>query len=585
MKHFNMIVRTLSVLFFLVIVQSCGKKQDNNPAPSKSSAKGISAFSVTINGTVTNGTVDGSSIKITVPYGTDVTALSPTISASDKAAVSPKSGTPQNFTSPVTYTVTAEDGSTQTFTITVIVGKSPAKAITGFSFSTLNPAITASVNDTTKKITATLPYGTPLTALAPTITVSAKATVSPASGAAADFSKPVNYTVTAEDGSTQVYQVTATLAQPQPIVVDCTGAIPADWKDVSGGVDYIVKCNIPITKTLIIEPGVTIQFDGAASGFTVTGSGALQMIGTADKPIVLEGKTAVAGSWTGVQIASGNLLNDWEYVTIKDAGGAIANKAGVLIADNYAVSNGGTQLTVKNCSFLNNSGYGLWDYDQNYSYGRVVFKDFESNTFSNNQLSALRITMDALGKLDTKSTYVNNGQKYIELDGLNHGLTKNTIMQKLDATYQIDDYINLNQKLTINAGVQMQFLTDAGFILGTGTLIANGTASDPIKFSGYKPGIGVWRGLALLNTDPEIALNYCVIDGAGSNKLPSGLGLKCAVNLYIEYGLTATNASITHCTISNSGGYGIIYKKGLAGIVIQSNTYQNNTLADEQAFQ
>ena len=55
----------------------------------------------------------------------------------------------------------------------------------------------------------TVPFGTEVTALVPTI-VHTGASVSPASGAAQDFTSPVNYTVTAEDGSTQAYEVTVT---------------------------------------------------------------------------------------------------------------------------------------------------------------------------------------------------------------------------------------------------------------------------------------------------------------------------------------------------------------------------------------
>jgi|GEM_PF-755009 len=56
-----------------------------------------------------------------VPYGTDVTALQPTVAVSDKASVTPASGTAADFTSPVTYLVTAEDGSTQAWVVTAII--------------------------------------------------------------------------------------------------------------------------------------------------------------------------------------------------------------------------------------------------------------------------------------------------------------------------------------------------------------------------------------------------------------------------------------------------------------------------------
>lgn len=55
--------------------------------------------------------------------------------------------------------------------------------------------------------------GTVVTALEPTVTVSANATVSPLSGVATDFTSPVTYTVTAENGVTEKeYVVTVTVA-------------------------------------------------------------------------------------------------------------------------------------------------------------------------------------------------------------------------------------------------------------------------------------------------------------------------------------------------------------------------------------
>jgi hypothetical protein len=77
----------------------------------------------------TTGTIDQSAhtVAVIVPYGTTVTALVATFTCSDKASVTvgitaQTSGTTDNdFTNAVTYTVTAEDGSTQTYAVTVTV--------------------------------------------------------------------------------------------------------------------------------------------------------------------------------------------------------------------------------------------------------------------------------------------------------------------------------------------------------------------------------------------------------------------------------------------------------------------------------
>jgi hypothetical protein len=74
-----------------------------------------------------------------MPYGTNLTALTPAITLSAGATVSPASGTTQNFTTPVTYTVTAADASTKTYSVTVTVAAAPpvAPLITGPASMTL----------------------------------------------------------------------------------------------------------------------------------------------------------------------------------------------------------------------------------------------------------------------------------------------------------------------------------------------------------------------------------------------------------------------------------------------------------------
>ena len=85
------------------------------------------------------------------------------------------------------------------------ITKSSAKVISAFAFNGLSPAVIATISGT--DITATVPASADLTKLAPTITISDKAIISPATSVAQDFSKEVSYTVTAEDASTQIYKV------------------------------------------------------------------------------------------------------------------------------------------------------------------------------------------------------------------------------------------------------------------------------------------------------------------------------------------------------------------------------------------
>jgi hypothetical protein len=178
-------------------------------ADTRSSAKAITAFSIGGIAGIINET--NHSIAVTLPYGTNITNLTPSVTVSDKAGVSPASGTAQNFTSPVTYTVTAENGTSQSYTVTVTVAadtRSSAKAITAFSIG----GVAGTISETNSSIAVTLPYGTSIASLTPSVTVSGKAGVSPASGTAQNFTSPVTYTVTAENGTSQSYTVTVTVA-------------------------------------------------------------------------------------------------------------------------------------------------------------------------------------------------------------------------------------------------------------------------------------------------------------------------------------------------------------------------------------
>ncbi len=78
----------------------------------------------------------------------------------------------------------------------------PSADIREFRFPDLAPAKISK-----GEITVTVPFATDVTALAPTITVSAEATITPASGTVRDFSKPQTYTVTARDGAVKRYVV------------------------------------------------------------------------------------------------------------------------------------------------------------------------------------------------------------------------------------------------------------------------------------------------------------------------------------------------------------------------------------------
>ena len=142
MKHgsvrLSVLQSALAVLLaaFVVALAGCPASSTglSTGPSSSSSAKAITAFgflSPAALGTVTEAS---HAIDVTVPFGTNVTAL---VAAFTTTGASVKVGstvqvsgtTANNFTSPVTYVVTAADSSTQSYTVTVTVQAASTNAL------------------------------------------------------------------------------------------------------------------------------------------------------------------------------------------------------------------------------------------------------------------------------------------------------------------------------------------------------------------------------------------------------------------------------------------------------------------------
>jgi hypothetical protein len=239
---------------------------------------------------------EGNTIIVTVPYGTALDSLVPVLEVSAGASSNPASGTAWGSGDTKTYTVTAEDGSTGTYAVTVRAAKieniSYAYFADGFKKTgsdisaaikaaitsveaydslgrpvTLDPAdysvdalipaiagnyqyatlrvpgsktsngadktwdfsvyisgdtkaitefritdpvdITGTINETLKTITVTVPYGTDLSGMKALVSHTGDS-ISSDPEAARSYAGQVEYTVTAEDGTTATYTVTVT---------------------------------------------------------------------------------------------------------------------------------------------------------------------------------------------------------------------------------------------------------------------------------------------------------------------------------------------------------------------------------------
>ena len=155
-------------------------------------------------------------IALTVPWtpwGASLAALNPSFSVSSGTCNQTSGSAPSpsfGVQNPATYTVTdLSNGITNVYTVTVsITPPATGKAMTNVGIT--GDGLAWATDGSGLNLEIVVPRSASLSALAPTFSLSAFATSSPASGTVRNFTSPQNYTVTAQDGTTQTYTLTVT---------------------------------------------------------------------------------------------------------------------------------------------------------------------------------------------------------------------------------------------------------------------------------------------------------------------------------------------------------------------------------------
>jgi len=141
-----------------------------------------------------------------MPYDTDLSAITPDIKVSKGAEVKPASGETVDFENgDVLYTVRDDRENERKYRVHVSRIKKGYPSFLSFTFNDSEKVVapykrTYRYKNTINDIFINLPEGMDLTSLSPTIITTEGVTVSPASNTPQDFSEPVRYTLTTEDG-------------------------------------------------------------------------------------------------------------------------------------------------------------------------------------------------------------------------------------------------------------------------------------------------------------------------------------------------------------------------------------------------
>ena len=137
--------------------------------------------------------------------------------------------------------------------------------------------VVGNINEDNKVVVLDFPAGTDVSHLTPTIKVSQYATVDPASGVEQDFSEPVRYTVTAFNGTTAEYMVSAIVfdAENEKSIlsfridaIDCEGVVDETGKTVT--LNLPVETDVTqLVPTIVVSEGATVDpASGVAQDFS-----------------------------------------------------------------------------------------------------------------------------------------------------------------------------------------------------------------------------------------------------------------------------------------------------------------------------
>ena len=409
-----------------------------------------------------------------------------------------------------------------------------------FSFSFTSPAAVGVINESAKTIAITVPAGTNVTALVPSITISATATVSPASGVAMNFTNPVKYTITAEDGSAAEYIVTVSegASSLEPIELISPITVNTTLKDLGLPVDYVFKANdflvVKDNAILTIEPGVTIQFTEIrkGGGLHITAGATIKAEGTESKHIQFTGATSEPGSWYGIYIDS-KTDNTFTYCDFLNIGSeARTDKGGFQL---YSAKAG-----FSHCKFTNGLGYGLravWNPCEISAFDNNVFEGFENYP---PVLFRADNSMNLLEKFDMTSDFTNNAYAYIEIWPR---MPKAAIINQTTVPYYFYQELELSYQLTINEGVTIYMERS---ISGTsGRLIVNGTVDKKVKFTRMPGSSDYWNYISFYSGLRGSVINNCIIEyGGNSSPTPGNILIADATELTLNN--VELNNSLTH---------------------------------------
>ncbi|MGC9356852.1 MAG: hypothetical protein ACP5GX_03255, partial [Anaerolineae bacterium] len=369
---------------------------------------------------------------------------------------------------------------------------------------------------------------------------------------------------------------------------DVSGPITGNTTWTLANSPYVVVNDVTVNSgvTLTIEPGVVVKFTDDYDDLIVNGT--LVADGTGASPIIFTsindhsvggetGTGSPAGAdWSGIYFTSSSSGNVLDYVTVRYGGGRSAT-ANVHVATR--------DITISNSTFA----YG-GSYDYGIFFDNALPATLNNNTFTDNGYDAAHAALT--NNIDSISLS-NNQASGNRINGMTvYGTISGTVTWDwaggdslpfvVGRDLASDLTVNAGATLNLTPGTALKFHTDYDDLWVNGTLVAEGSASDPIIFTSIKddtvgddtngdgsatsPAGADWSGLYFTPSSRASVLDHTLVRYGG--------GRSAAANVHLQ----TSDVAIRNSTISNVYPYGLragVWVDGVAPDLI-GNVFQEN---------
>jgi hypothetical protein len=313
------------------------------------------------------------------------------------------------------------------------------------------------------------------------------------------------------------------------------------------GIPYVQESAVTVTEgaTAHFDAGVEYQF--AADAYLEVGwnsdDAILEIAGTTEAPVVFRGVDETAGYWGGLLVRNNVRTSSTIANLVLRHGGGGAAPALRLDA---AIRLNDVRLE------LNETGAQI---------GAQGLDEASTNlSITTTEAVPLTVLPNALISLPEGGVFTGNQTDHIAIQAGDYSVTGT--VPNLGVPYRVLGAIDtIESSMTIAAGTHFIMSADSDIEFGwngnTATIIAEGTAAAPIRFTGLDPVAGYWAGLIIgTNVVSASKLDYVEVSHGADY---------C---LRVQNPITVTNSTFSTCT-----GAGILKDADDTELYTDTNTF------------